>query len=134
MDKQISVAAAIIIEDGKVLAAQRGSGELAGGWEFPGGKLEPGETAADACQREIREELGVVVDELAPFASLDYRYPGFYMHLEAFTCRIVQGIISDVEHAAIRWLAPEDLLSVDWLPADVQIVNALHASFLGGAL
>lgn len=130
MDRSLNVAAAVIIDHGRVLAAQRGQGKLAGGWEFPGGKLEPGETAAEACVREIREELAVNVVDLVPFVKLDYSYPSFHMHLETFTCRIEEGVPCSEEHSELRWLAGDELGSVDWLPADVQVANALHAYLL----
>lgn len=127
MDKDIRVAAAVIIDGERILAAQRDHGELAGGWEFPGGKLEPGETALDACRREVKEELDVEVENLVPFVSLDYDYPSFHMHLDTFTCRIAAGTPVSGEHRELRWLDKDDLASVDWLPADVQVVNALRA-------
>jgi 8-oxo-dGTP diphosphatase len=126
MDRDVSVAAGIIIDNDRILACQRGHGELAGGWEFPGGKLEPGETAAEACVRELREELGVEVADLQPFASLEYEYPSFHMHLETFTCRIDQGTPTSQEHWDMRWLGANELDSVQWLPADVQVVNVLR--------
>lgn len=132
MDKSIDVAAAVIIRDGKVLSALRGNGELAGGWEFPGGKLEGGETFAQACVREIKEELDVDIVDLKPFVALDYDYPGFHMHLETFLCHIGSGDISDREHEDVRWLAPSELDSVAWLPADEQVVNALRALTVNG--
>lgn len=130
MDQILNVAAAVIIDNGRILAAQRGRGELAGGWEFPGGKLEPGETAAEACAREIREELAVSIADVAPFVKLDYTYPSFHMHLETFTCRIEAGVPHSEEHRELRWLSGDELDSVDWLPADVQVVNALRAYLL----
>lgn len=130
MDRFLNVAAAVIIDDGRILAAQRDRGELAGGWEFPGGKLEPGETAAEACVREVREELSVPVTDIAPFVTLDYSYPSFRMHLETFTCRIEAGTPHSDEHRELRWLAGDELDSVEWLPADVQVVNALRAYLL----
>ena len=87
MDKNLNVAAAVIIDGDRILAAQRSHGELAGGWEFPGGKIEDGETAEEACVREVREELGVTVADLKPFVSLEYEYPSFHMDLQTFTCR-----------------------------------------------
>lgn len=134
MKKSIDVAAAIIVDGEAVLAARRGHGELAGGWEFPGGKVEPGETFEQACVREIKEELGVEVTDLAPFVSLDYDYPGFHMHLETFTCRVGSGTIHDDEHDDLRWLTPDRLDEVEWLPADAQVINALKALGTDGGL
>ena len=127
MGKSIDVAAAVIVQDGKVLAALRGHGELAGGWEFPGGKLEGDETFAEACVREVKEELDVDVAGLKPFVALDYDYPGFHMHLETFVCHIAAGSVADREHDDLRWLTPAELDDVNWLPADHQVVNALRA-------
>lgn len=124
---RVNVAAAVIIKDGSVLAAQRGRGKLAGGWEFPGGKVEPGETAAEACVREVREEIAVDVEGLVPFVTLEYEYPSFHMHLETFTCRIASGTPASTEHTELRWLSGDKLDTVAWLPADTQVVNALRA-------
>ncbi len=131
MDRDVNVAAAVIIDNGRILAARRGHGELAGGWEFPGGKVEPGETPEQACVREVREELSVTVEDLAPFVSLEYGYPSFHMHLETFTCRIAEGEPVSVEHTELRWLSGDELDSVEWLPADVQVANALRAYLAG---
>ena len=130
MDKNLNVAAAVIIDGDRILAAQRSHGELAGGWEFPGGKIEDGETAEEACIREVREELGVTVADLKPFVSLEYEYPSFHMDLQTFTCRIVEGTPAITEHAELRWLTGEELDSVPWLPADIQVINALKAYLL----
>ena len=129
MTREINVAAAVIVDNGRILSAQRGHGDLAGGWEFPGGKAEPGETAEQACVREIQEELGVRVCDLAPFVSLEYDYDAFHMHLDTFTCRIAEGEgpITLSDHLGMRWLGPDDLDDVAWLPADTQVVNALRA-------
>lgn len=133
MDSMVNVAAAIIVFDGKVLAAQRGEGELAGGWEFPGGKIEAGETAEQACIREIDEELGVAICDLAPFVTLEYACENFRMHLETFVCRIANGSPQSREHSELRWLTPDELLGIEWLPADVQVANALHVYLMNGA-
>lgn len=134
MDRDVNVAAAVIVDDGRILAAQRGHGELAGGWEFPGGKLEPGETAEQACVREVREELGVEVAGLEPFVTLEYEYPSFHMHLESFTCRLADPAQQPErrEHLDLRWLGADELDSVDWLPADTQVINALRAYLSSG--
>lgn len=127
MSRDIAVAAAVIIEDQRILAAQRDHGELAGGWEFPGGKVEAGETPEEACIREVREEIGVTIADLKPFVSLEYEYPSFHLHLDTFTCTIAEGTPAITEHRDLRWLSGDELDSVPWLPADVQIVNALRA-------
>lgn len=124
--KTIRVAAAIILVDGKILAAQRGYGEFKDGWEFPGGKLEPGESGADACVREIREELHVEITELEHLCTVEHDYDTFHLSMECFTCSIASGTISDSEHENLKWLDPEDLWSVDWLPADIKVVAELE--------
>ena len=124
--KTIHVAAAIICDGGKILAAQRGYGEFKDGWEFPGGKLEPGETGADACVREIREELHVTVGDLAPLCTVEYDYDSFHLSMECFLCNIAQGVIRDSEHENLRWITKNELWSVEWLPADIKVAKELE--------
>ncbi len=134
MQNDVNVAAAVIIDGNKILAAQRGHGENAGGWEFPGGKVKPGETAEEACKRELLEELDITVCDMKPFLSLEYEYPSFHMHLETFTCHIESGTPTIKGHLDLRWLSSDELDSVAWLPADVQVVNVLRAYLqTGGA-
>lgn len=129
MPRSINVAAAVILSSDRVLSAQRGHGDLAGGWEFPGGKVEPGETAEQACVREIQEELGVRVCGLEPFVALEYDNDDFHMHLDTFACSIAdgEGPITLSDHLGMRWLAADELDQVAWLPADAQVANALKA-------
>lgn len=124
--KSIKVAAAIIRKDDKILAAQRGYGEFKDGWEFPGGKLEPGESGAEACIREIQEELHVTVGNLAPLCTIEHGYDSFHLSMECFTCIIESGTIDDSEHENMRWLDKDSLWSVNWLPADVKVVRELE--------
>lgn len=124
--KTIRVAAAIIQRPGEILAAQRGYGEFKDGWEFPGGKLEPGESGADACIREIQEELGVTIDNLDFLCTVEHDYETFHLSMDCFTCSITSGTISDTEHENLRWLGLDNLWSVDWLPADIKVVKALE--------
>lgn len=124
--KSIKVAAAIIQNDGKILAAQRGYGEFKDGWEFPGGKLEPGETGAEACIREIQEELHVTVGGLTHLCTVEHDYETFHLSMECFLCKIESGTINDSEHENMRWLDKSSLWSVDWLPADVKVVKELE--------
>ena len=126
--KSIRVAAAIILDNNKVLAAQRGYGEFKDGWEFPGGKLEPGETGEQACIREIREELHVAVGGLSPLCTVEHDYESFHLSMECFTCVIADGTINDTEHENLRWLDPAHLWDVAWLPADIKVVEALERS------
>ena len=127
--KTVRVAAAIILEDDKILAAQRGYGEFKDGWEFPGGKLEPGETGAQACIREINEELNVVIDSLRHLCTVEHDYETFHLSMECFTCKISSGTINDSEHENLCWLDTDHLWSVDWLPADIQVVKELEKTF-----
>lgn len=124
--KTIHVAGAIIQHEGKVLACQRGHGEFKGGWEFPGGKLEPDESGSDACVREIQEELHVTVGNLRPLCTVEHDYDTFHISMECFLCTIESGTINDTEHEDMRWLPKDELWGVEWLPADVDAVKALE--------
>lgn len=126
--KTTHVAAAIICKNDQILAAQRGYGEFKDGWEFPGGKLEPGETGADACIREIREELDVTVGNLVHLCTVEHDYDSFHLSMECFMCEIASGEINDTEHENMRWLDAEHIRDVDWLPADLKVVEALEAA------
>jgi len=124
--RQIEVVAAIIHDDeGRIFATQRGYGDYKDGWEFPGGKIELGETPEEALKREIWEELEtkIVVERL--IQTVDYDYPKFYLKMHCFWCHIGSGSLTLKEHEAARWLMPEDIDSVDWLPADRIVVNKL---------
>ena len=123
--KTIDVVAAIICHDGKFLATQRGYGELAGGWEFPGGKIERGESPEAALVREIQEELDATigVDEL--LTIVDYDYEKFHLHMYCYLAHIEKGQPHLLEHSAAKWLNRETANSVDWLPADIQVVEAI---------
>lgn len=120
--KSIRVVAAIIVKDGKVFATQRGYGEFKDGWEFPGGKIEAGETPREALVREIREELDteVAVGELLD--TVEWDYPAFHLSMDCFVCSIVSGDLHLREHEAARWLSKNQLYDVEWLPADVRLI------------
>ena len=124
--KTIHVAAAIIKDGKNILAAQRGYGEFKDGWEFPGGKLEPGETGAEACIREIQEELHVTVSGLEQLCCVEHDYDTFCLVMDCFTCVIADGVINDSEHENLRWLDADHLWDVDWLPADIKVVKELE--------
>lgn len=129
--KCIHVAAAIIVRgegaSREILATQRGYGEFKDWWEFPGGKVQPGEAAFDACARELREELAVALADVVPFMTVDYDYPDFHLTMDCFTCRLAPGEqISLLEHEAMRWLGRDKLDDVRWLPADEGIIEALR--------
>lgn len=125
--KTIHVAAAIICDGEKFLAAQRGYGEFKDGWEFPGGKLEPDETGERACIREIQEELHVTIGNLEPLCTVEHDYETFHLVMECFTCVIAAGTINDSEHENMRWLDADHLWDVDWLPADIKVVKTLES-------
>ena len=120
--KTIEVVAAIIIHDGKLFATQRGYGEWKDWWEFPGGKIELGELPENALKREIREELAtdIEVDDL--LTTVEYDYPKFHLTMHCYLCSIISGQLSLLEHEDARWLTKDNLNSVRWLPADLEII------------
>ena len=126
--KRIEVVAAIIRdEEGRIFATQRGYGEWKDWWEFPGGKIEPGESREQALQREIREELAAEIEVGQLLRTIDYDYPQFHLTMHCFLCRL-KGNVTLLEHEAARWLAPSELSSVRWLPADIELINSLSAN------
>ena len=124
--KTIKVVAAIIIKDNKIFATQRGYGAYKDGWEFPGGKIEPGETPQEALIREIKEELDadIIVGEL--FDVIEYDYPEFHLSMDCFLCSLASEHMEIREHEAAKWLTKEELETVDWLPADIITVKKLE--------
>ncbi|MCF0216298.1 MAG: (deoxy)nucleoside triphosphate pyrophosphohydrolase [Fibrobacteraceae bacterium] len=133
--KTIEVVAAIIYESFKegsgytqrFLATERGYGDFKGGWEFPGGKIEEGESGEAAIVREIQEELAVKIDVDSFLCTVDYDYPNFHLTMHCFLCHVAHGEIQLLEHQDFRWLSENELKSVNWLPADVLVVeNLLH--------
>lgn len=123
--KRIEVVAAIIRKEGRIFATQRGYGEWKDWWEFPGGKMEPGETPEEALKREIREELSteIRVDEL--LCTVEYDYPKFHLMLHCYLCSLVTEALHLNEHEAARWLANDELDSVKWLPADREVIEKI---------
>ena len=121
--KTVRVVAAVIRKDDKIFATQRGYGEFKDGWEFPGGKIEEGETPEQALAREIREELNTEIQVGKLIDTIEYDYPKFHLSMDCFWCEIMQGGLELKEHEAARWLSKEELYSVDWLPADVGVVE-----------
>lgn len=126
--KILRVAAAIIIHNNKVFATQRGYGEFKDGWEFPGGKVEANETSREALGREIMEELDTVVEVGELLDTVEYDYPHFHLSMDCFICKIKSGDLVLKEHQAAKWLTKETLDSVQWLPADVELVKKIGAS------
>lgn len=128
--KQIEVVAAIIHRDGAYFATQRGYGEFEGMWEFPGGKIEPGESREDALKREIQEELGVDIYIKELLCTTEYDYPTFHLTMHCYLCSVTSGEIELREHKSAQWLTAETLDTVEWLPADKEIIAKLRANNL----
>ena len=121
--KTIRVVAAIIVHENQVFATQRGYGNFKGGWEFPGGKIEQGETSQEALIREIKEELDTEIEGGQLLETVEYDYPEFHLSMDCFFCSIKSGELVLKEHEAARWLTKEALDSVDWLPADKGLIK-----------
>lgn len=130
--KKIEVVAGIVCRENKILATQRGYGEFKDGWEFPGGKLEAGETGVDALKRELREELDmeVVVGDL--LETVEYDYPQFHLTMHCYLCTVMSGELTLLEHEAAKWLGLGELDSVRWLPADELVIERLKARAVEG--
>lgn len=128
--KVIKVAAAVIIQNGRVFATQRGYGEFKDGWEFPGGKVEPEETPQEALVREIKEELNTVIEVGELLDTVEYDYPDFHLSMDCFICKIIAGDLELKEHEDARWLTTETLDSVDWLPADLGLIQKIKKYIL----
>ena len=127
---EIHVVGAAIIQNGEVLCAQRGQEQhLAGLWEFPGGKIEPGESPTAALVREIAEELDCTIEVVDPITTTTHDYEFGVINLTTFYCRLVSGTPTTSEHANLRWLRPEDLLTIEWAPADTPAVQRIQADF-----
>ena len=124
--KTIRVAAALILDNGRVFATQRGYGAYKDWWEFPGGKIEPGETPEEALKREIREELAAEIEVGDFLTTVEYDYPEFHLSMDCFWCRVLEGELKLLEHEAARWLPLDDLLQVKWLPADLEVIGRIR--------
>lgn len=126
MMKTIEVVAAVIFDaEGRIFATQRGYGEWKDWWEFPGGKIEAGESREAALKREIREELDAEIEVGELMKTIDYDYPHFHLTMHCFRCRLIGGLTL-IEHEAAKWLATSDLQAVKWLPADEDFVRELE--------
>ena len=125
--KEIKVVAAIIQKENreKILATKRGYGEFINMWEFPGGKIEPGETKEEALIREIKEELNIEINVDKFAIDIEYQYPNFYLFMSCFMCSIKEGSIELLEHNDGKWITKEELNTLNWLPADIDAVNYL---------
>lgn len=129
--KTINVVAAVIMKEGKVFATQRGYGEFKDGWEFPGGKVEAGESPEEALCREIREELEVEVNVGDLIDTIEYDYPAFHLSMKCYACTIAGGSPHLLEHEAARWLSADQLDSVAWLPADITLIPKIAGLMSG---
>lgn len=121
----IEVVAAIIQKEDKIFATQRGYGEWKDWWEFPGGKIETGETPEEALKREIREELSTEINIDKFFCTVNYDYPKFHLTMHCYLCLLQNDAMHLNEHEAARWLTKNELPSVKWLPADIEIIKKL---------
>lgn len=123
--KTIHVVAAIIKKGNKIFATQRGYGEFKDGWEFPGGKVEEGETPGQALAREIKEELDTEIKVNDLIDTVEYDYPNFHLSMDCFWCEIISGHLDLLEAEDARWLTKDTLYSVDWLPADITLIDKI---------
>lgn len=129
--KTVYVVAAIIRKDDKVFATQRGYGTQKDGWEFPGGKIEEGETPQAALVREIREELEAEIIVGDHLVTVEHDYPDFHLSMQCFWCELAEeSHLKLLEHEAAKWLSMDELDSVDWLPADIKVVEAIRKSLM----
>ncbi|HIU84046.1 MAG TPA: 8-oxo-dGTP diphosphatase MutT [Candidatus Aphodousia gallistercoris] len=128
--KTIEVVAAVIRHGDQIFATQRGYGEFEGGWEFPGGKMEPGETPQEALVREIEEELDTEIEVGDLIETVEYDYPSFHLTMHCFFCSIKSGHLVLKEHEAAKWLTKETLDSVAWLPADQGIIEKIRQALV----
>lgn len=125
--KTIEVVAAIIEHEGKILATQRGYGEFQGGWEFPGGKVEAGETPEEAIVREIQEELSATIEVDRFVTTVDYDYDTFHLTMHCYLAHVAQGHLQLLEHSAAKWVSAETIDEPAWLPADIAVVEAIKS-------
>jgi 8-oxo-dGTP diphosphatase len=131
MDKPFhKVCCAIILRDKKVLAGRRSYGDYAGYWEFPGGKLEPGESWEEATRREVREELWVELDSVEPFYEYTFEYPKFKAELRFFLCTTTAQVEAHGDHSQLRWLSADELFDYRWLEGDDEVLRKLQDTVL----
>ncbi len=121
--KTVKVVAAVIRKDNMIFATERGYGEFKDMWEFPGGKIERGENGREALMREIKEELDTTVDVGEYIDTIEYDYPSFHLSMECYWCTVKEGKLTLLEHENAQWLDRDSLLSVEWLPADLEIIE-----------
>lgn len=124
------VVAGIIREENKIFATQRGHGEFNGYWEFPGGKIEFGETPEEALEREMEEELATKVEVGELVQMVEYDYPDFHLSMYCYLCSVIEGDLQLIEHLDAKWLSAETINSVNWLPADMDLIERLKKEYL----
>ena len=124
--KTVKVVAAVIHKDNKIFATARGYGEFKGQWEFPGGKIEDGETSQQALVREIQEELDTTITVGELIGTIEYDYPTFHLSMDCFWCEVVDGELKLLEAEDAKWLSKAELYSVQWLPADITIIEEIE--------
>ncbi|KHM52567.1 8-oxo-dGTP diphosphatase [Anaerovibrio lipolyticus DSM 3074] len=129
--KTINVVAAVIRKGDKILATQRGYGEFKDGWEFPGGKIEPGERPEEALKREIKEELKAAISVGEDLGVVEYDYPNFHLNMRCFMCSLVSEDVTLLEHEAMKWLTAETIDTVNWLPADKPMTEKIKEILRG---
>ena len=125
MGKTVRVTAAVICREKKIFATQRGYGDYKDWWEFPGGKIESGESPEQALKREILEELAAEISVDSKIMTVEYDYPTFHLSMDCFLCSLIRGEPELLEHEAAKWLSRDELDSVNWLPADREVVDTL---------
>ena len=128
MGKTVRVTAAVICRENKIFATQRGYGDYKDWWEFPGGKIESGESPEQALKREILEELAAEISVGRKIMTVEYDYPTFHLSMDCFVCTLIRGEPELLEHEAAKWLSRSELDSVPWLPADREVVDLLRLS------
>ena len=124
--KTVKVVAALIRSENRILATQRGYGDQKDYWEFPGGKVEPGESPRQALEREIREELDARIRVEDFLTTLEYDYPTFHLSMDCYFASLPEGTVTLKEHEAARWLSPQELEGMNWLPADRALLEPLR--------
>jgi len=122
----VEVVAAIILKDNRIFATQRGYGDWKDWWEFPGGKIEPGETPEEALKREIREELSTDINVDEHLRTVEYDYPKFHLTMHCYLCSLLTEALHLNEHEAAKWLSKDELDSVKWLPADLEVIDRIR--------
>lgn len=126
--KTIEVVAAVIVEGNKVFCTQRGYGDFKDMWEFPGGKIEPGETPQQALAREIKEELDTEIEVGEFIQTIEWDYPKFHLTMHCYFCKVLKGDLVLLEHEAAKWVEKENLDTIDWLPADKGLIKNINSN------